>query len=421
MGRQDLQDNSIKMIHLACTRGNLGYWDYYSTVMKIEDIVNNNRVITVSESEELYTNNINEILQREIKESRIKSLKNYITDDGDRFLGSLVLAIHKGAPRWTDIDINRTFEIDGSMIDDSSLDFLNSKFGVLSLNGDEQIFALDGQHRLLGLRKAYSEKPEIGELDVPVIFVIHNHNNLERTRRLFTVLNKYAEKPQGAELIILDEDDAAAIISRKLVTHHEVLSKPNGISNSKSGTMPTNDNSSFTTLVTINTINKILFSKPNSYYTSRPSDLELDRLYSEAKLFWDSLFECFPELVMYIEGNINVQINNISINRNHESGGSLLLRPVGQKLLSQAYKAFSDSELQTFKDKIRQVDFNLSSNIWKYLFWNEKMLTGEDKLKKNLLLFMLGKYANEENVHEEMRRVYELNNMTYANHINKIN
>lgn len=202
------------MIHLACTHGNLGYWDYYSTVMKIEDIVNNNRVITVSESEELYTNNINEILQREIKESRIKSLKNYITDDGDRFLGSLVLAIHKGAPKWTDIDINRTFEIDGSMIDDSSLDFLNSKFGVLSLNGDEQIFALDGQHRLLGLRKAYSEKPEIGELDVPVIFVIHNHNNLERTRRLFTVLNKYAEKPKGAELIILDEDDAAAIIAK---------------------------------------------------------------------------------------------------------------------------------------------------------------------------------------------------------------
>lgn len=271
------------------------------------------------------------------------------------------------------------------------------------------------------MRKAYYENPEIGELDVPVIFVIHNHNNLERTRRLFTVLNKYAEKPQGAELIILDEDDAAAIISRKLVTHHEVLSKPNGISNSKSGTMPTNDQASFTTLVTINTINKILFSKPNSYYTSRPADVELDRLYCKAKLFWDTLFECFPELVLYIEGNINVQINNISINRNHESGGSLLLRPVGQKLLSQVYKMFTENELQVFKGKIKQVEFNLSSDIWKYLYWNEKMLIGEDKLKKNLLLFMLGKYTDEENIHKEMRRIYELNNVNYANHINIIN
>lgn len=120
------------MIHLACTHGNLGYWDYYSTVMKINDIVNNNRVITISESEELYTSNINEILQREIKESRIKSLKKYILEDGERFLGCLVLAIHKGGPKWTDIDINRSFEIDGSIIDESSLDLLNSKFGVLS-------------------------------------------------------------------------------------------------------------------------------------------------------------------------------------------------------------------------------------------------------------------------------------------------
>ncbi len=75
------------MIHLACTHGNLGHWDYYSTVMKIKDIVNNNRVITVSESEELYTNNINEILQREIKESRIKPLKNIFLKTVKGFLG----------------------------------------------------------------------------------------------------------------------------------------------------------------------------------------------------------------------------------------------------------------------------------------------------------------------------------------------
>ncbi len=132
---------------------------------------------------------------------------------------------------------------------------------MLSLTGDEQIFALDGQHRLLGLRKAYTEKSDIGDLDVPVTFAIHDHDNLVRTRRLFTVLNKYAEKPRGAELIILDEDDAAAIISRKLVTEHEVLSKPNGISNSKNGSIPNNDVTSLTTLVTINSVNKILFFK----------------------------------------------------------------------------------------------------------------------------------------------------------------
>ncbi len=126
-------------------------------------------------------------------------------------------------------------------------------------------------------------------------------------------------------------------------------------------------------------------------------------------------------MVDYIDGNENVEINNLSIHRNDETGGSLLLRPVGHKLLAHVYKEFQADELQIFKEKIRQVEFNLSSETWKYLYWNEKMLTGEDRLKKNLLLFMLGKYDNEDDIHAEMHRVYELNNANYNNHITVIN
>ncbi|MEM6737941.1 MAG: DNA sulfur modification protein DndB, partial [Bacteroidota bacterium] len=287
------------MIHSACTRGNLGLWDYYSTVMKASDIVENNRIITVSESEELYTTNINEILQREIKKSRIKALTRYIVDKDERFLGCIVVAIHRGNPKWTEISIGRNFQVEGSDIDDSSVDFLSSKFGVLSLTGTEQIFALDGQHRLLGIRKSVEENPNLGTLEIPIIFVIHKHDNLERTRRLFTVLNKYAEKPKGAELIILDEDAAAAIISRRLVSNHEILSNERALSTSKSGNIPSSDNNSLTTLVTINAINKILFRKAGAFYAMRPSDNELDQLYTKAKIFWDTLFQVFPELVSY--------------------------------------------------------------------------------------------------------------------------
>ena len=409
------------MIHLACTHGNLGYWDYYSTVMKVEDIVINNRIITVSESEELFTNNINEILQREIKQTRINAISVYIQNNNERFLGSIVLAIHQGDPKWTEIDINQNFEIDGLGLDDSSVDFLNSKFGVLSLIGNEQIFALDGQHRLLGLRKAYAEnQAELGKLEVPVVFVIHKHDQLDKTRRLFTVLNKYAEKPRGAELIILDEDDAAAIIARKLVSEHETLSKPNGVSNSKNGSIPKNDNTSLTTLVTINAVNKILFAKNKLFYSKRPSNEDIEVLHEKAVLFWDTIFECFPELIDYIDNNENVTINGLPIYRSHVSGGSLLLRPVGHTLLAHAFLKFEQDELQSFKDKLKSVEFNLSSNNWKYLYWNEKMLTGEDKLKKDVLFFILGKNDNDESLHAEMTRVYELNNIEYNNQIERI-
>ena len=408
------------MVHLACLRWNIGYWTYYSTVIKIKDLVTDNRVITVSESEELYTRNINRILQREINQSRIKSLKKYIKGNDERFFSSLIVAVHKGSPKWSDIDLFERIEIDGSEIDQEQVNFLGSKFGILSLTGEEEIFALDGQHRLKGLRKAYEEDESIADLEIPVIFVIHNHSQVDKTRRLFTVLNKYAEKPKGAELIILDEDDVAAINTRRLVIEHPVLSKPNALSSAKSGAISTSDNKSFTTLVTLYNINKKLYSQPASYYTVRPDDTTLESLYQKSVVFWNTLFEVFPELISYINELENLTINEAPILRNDDSGGSLLLRPVGQELIANAYTKFSANELSEFKRKLRLVNFNLSGNIWKYIFWNEKMLGKEAKLKNNLLLFLLGAYTNVDDIHHEMDRVYILNNQDYQNHIEPI-
>lgn len=199
------------MKHLACIRGVIGYWSYYSTVMKIKDIVENSTIITVPESQELYTRTIGDILQREINPTRIKQISNYITDNEERFFSNLIVAFHKGEPKWTEVEISNNFEVDNSIIDVDSITFLSNKFGVLTLTGTEEMFALDGQHRLLGIRAAFNKNPEIGELEIGITFVIHKHDFRDKTRRLFTVLNKYAEKPKGAELIILDEDDSAAI------------------------------------------------------------------------------------------------------------------------------------------------------------------------------------------------------------------
>lgn len=408
------------MIHLACLRGNIGFWTYYSTVIKVEDIVAENRIITVTESEELYTQNINRILQREIKQNRIKAISKYFEENKERFFSSLIVAIHKGNPKWTDVDLFERIKVENSTLNEDDISFLGSKYGILSLTGNEQIFALDGQHRLKGIRKAFKDKPELADVEIPVIFVIHNHTNVDKTRRLFTVLNKYAEKPRGAELIILDEDDAAAINARRLVVEHPILSKSTTLSTSKTGAIPNNDNTSLTTLVTIYNINKRIYNLPKTFYASRPDDSKLDELYEKSKSFWDLLFASFPALVEYTNGQLNIQIDNKNIVRNDNTGGSLLLRPAGQELIANAFTKFSNVEYDTFKNKIAQVDFNLSGNVWKYVFWNQKMLGKETKLKNNLLLFLLGKFNNANEINREMTRVYALNNQTYNNHIEPI-
>jgi DNA sulfur modification protein DndB len=356
--------------------------------MKIRDIVSDNRIITVSESNELYTRNINRILQREISTSRISKISNYILNTDERFFSSLVVAIHQGTPKRTDIDLYEQIEIEGSTISEDELISLGSKYGILSLSGNEQIFALDGQHRLKGIRKAFNQNPDIGDLEISLTFVIHNHDEVERTRRLFTVLNKYAEKPRGAELIILDEDDVAAINTRRLVTEHPILSKPNAISNSKTGAISNSDNQSFTTLVTLNSINKIIYNRTSTYYTQRPAEEDLNALYQKSVNYWDTFFNVYPEIVSYIDGNNEIEILEEKISRNHETGGSLLLRPVGQELIAKSYMKFNQDEIQDFSNKLRRVNFNLSNSNWKYLFWNEKMLGKEQKLKNCMLLYI---------------------------------
>ncbi len=148
-----------KYLHLPCLRGVMGNWTYYCSVMKIKDVVK--RIITVSESEELYTKNINEILQREISSVRIKQLKDYLNNNPEHFFSSIIVAIFHGDPKWSDFDLEPYFSVDNKTLDSETTEFIENKLGVLSLSGDEIIFALDGQHRIKGIREAFKQNESI--------------------------------------------------------------------------------------------------------------------------------------------------------------------------------------------------------------------------------------------------------------------
>ena len=413
----------MEKLHLPCLRGQIGEWSFFSTVMKIKDVVENNRIITVAESKELYSDNINEILQRELKTSRISALKRYLINNDERFFSSIIVAIHKGNPEWSDFDIEERFKLDKEDIDAKQIKFIENKTGILSLAGTEEIFALDGQHRLKGLRAAYNANHKIGEEDISLIYLVHDHDLKERTRRLFTVLNKYAEKPKGAELIIIDEDDAAAILTRRLVTEHPAFANTTALSDSNNGSISNTDLQSFTTLVTIHQINKILFDKPASFYTERPKKSQLDGLYEQTLKFWNLMFKIFPEIKQFINGNKKILLKGSVFNRNNKTGGSLLLRPVGQVLYARVYKEFQsggEAKLKKFIAKVRLIDFDLSGSTWKYLFWNENMLSKNDLLKKNLFNYLLGNFSNEKWIIKELTDLYDKHNLKYKNHIKPV-
>jgi DNA sulfur modification protein DndB len=387
----------MNRISLPCLRGVIGDWTFFSTIMKIKNIVTDYRIITVSESEELYTHSINEVLQREINEKRIEKIKDYLLNNAEHFFSSIIVAIHNGNPIWSDFDIETHFRIENEIIEnEEDLNFIENKLGVLTLSGEEE---------------------------VPIILVVHKNNLKERTRRLFTVLNKYAQKPNEAELIIIDEDDVSSIITRKLLETHPILSLDNAISDSNSANLSSTDYSNFSTLVIINRINKIILKENRINYTMRPNDDLIGEYYNKVVLGGNYFFEVFPITEQFIRGGLgeNRFPNGDLITRNRETGGSLLLRPVGQMLFAETYILFSSSkeELEILKEKLQGVDSNLNGSTWKYVFWNNKMLAKNDALKRNILFYLLGKYKNE-NIHNEIRGVLNNYGVEYQNRISPV-
>ena len=70
---------------------------------------------------------------------------------------------------------------------------------------------------------------ENDEFSVIVVVPSQSDSNAEfmqKYRRLFTNLNRYAKKTDNATNIMMDEDDAFAILTRKLITNNAFFKSP---------------------------------------------------------------------------------------------------------------------------------------------------------------------------------------------------
>lgn len=130
----------------------------------------------------------------------------------ERFFNALVVAMCGGQLEWRYFN-----KLEGAGIPDD----YKEKLGFLSLSGKEKMYALDGQHRMQGIKLALERgQDHLKNDNVTVIFVHHNEHSrsgLRKSRRLFTVLNKHAQKVAKRDIIYLDEDDTMAVVTRMLV------------------------------------------------------------------------------------------------------------------------------------------------------------------------------------------------------------
>lgn len=194
----------------------VGDWKYYICSMKYAEVKRQ-----VGFAYEMGANkDLNRLIQRGLS-ARTEDIKDYLLKSEHRFLGALIVASWGGEPQYQKV----------SMLDpDGMLGDLDQDFGVLSFDGTQQYFVLDGQHRLKAINDALAVDPELGKEEICVLLVSHYETpeGRERTRRLFTNINRNAKTTTTAENIALDEDDGYSILTRRFLTDHEFL-KQDGV------------------------------------------------------------------------------------------------------------------------------------------------------------------------------------------------
>ena len=234
-------------LHLPALRAHMGDWVYYISFMPMSEIA-----ARISIAESIHSaETLQELLQRQLS-NRSGDIKAYLDTQPQRFFNALVVGTYGGNPQWHEVAIRK---IESKLSDPP--DYLEGALGILTLQGTEKLFAIDGQHRVAGIQKAVEGKPELGKEEVCVIFMAgvtaekrkKDQQGFERTRRLFTTLNRYAKPVSKRDIIALDEDDVIAITTREAVESLPLFRNKVSIRQTKS--LSVSDGVSLTTIVVI--------------------------------------------------------------------------------------------------------------------------------------------------------------------------
>ena len=343
-------------------KAKMGRWEYYIVKMQMKDLAEE-----VGFASEIYNNKtLDDAIQRSLDDSRLKKeIVQYLGNRDDRFFSSIVVAALGGNPTYWPVDIANDPKF--SLL--KAAQGFNDAFGVLTFDGGQRYFALDGQHRLKAV-KTLMEQNEPGvpetpegfrEEEISIIMIVRQEARdaefLQSYRRIFSSLNRYA-KPTAKDTdanILMDEDDAIAILTRRLLTEHDFFIWKGGSDTSpylktKGKNLRAGD-PYFTTLQTLYNMNEKLLrtaerahrrfaSRENKQF--RPQEEELDAMFDELALYWNAILE---EIVVLKADPVRMREHDAKIDNPDGLADNLLFWPIGQELFADVTRILLNRRL----------------------------------------------------------------------------
>ena len=196
-------------------RGKMGSTEYYQASVPARDLARITKI--ARELEEWTERSVFERFQRDIAIKRIQNeIVPYLVRCADRFFGAFIVVIYK-----PDLFEFHPVTVRGAP-PGHPYRLAAKKLGMLTIDGGSLV-ALDGQHRLVSFREVINDnntytgphRDNVPNDELCVVFI--KHESFEKTRRIFSKVNRHAKPTTPHENIITSEDDGYSIVTRWLV------------------------------------------------------------------------------------------------------------------------------------------------------------------------------------------------------------
>jgi len=368
-------------------RGKMGSVTFYETKMRAREVTAIAR--PASEQEEWAGLGVNERLQRELNDKRVRDeIIPHLTKFADRFFGSLLILVHKpemfdyeGADKYLAKEVPAAYR--------KTL----QQMGTLTIEGGELI-VLDGQHRWAALRAIVQGQNDknasiTGEFvgDVPndeLVVVFIEHTSDETTRRIFNKINKHAKPTGRSDNIITSEDDGNAILARLLLDTDEPLG---GVYINKEGlkellvnwrsTTISPRSSQWTTISAVHQTVLDILKHHNIEFNekervSRPSEDELEQAYDHIQDWWTAVLNG----VVAFETVLDTPNAVPQVRKDHPEW-ALLLKPAVHIVIFKALiKAVERGVVREEAiSRLNRLDWTISAPLWRNI-----LITGQDRI-----------------------------------------
>lgn len=393
----------------------VGTWDYFICIMKYAEVARH-----IEFSYELRNSkDLNLIVQRGLSK-RASDITSYLLESEHRFLGAMLVAVWGGSPSYQPLAMEDS---------DGILAGIDRQFGVITFDGSQQYFALDGQHRLRAIKDALKKDPGLGSEEICVILVPHldTEDGRKATRRLFTNINRNAKSTTLSENIALDEDDGAAIITRRLLADHPILGKdgvvkifskePNEGEMKLAGlNIPVGEGKALTTIgVLYDLVKSLSFGLPQEIRatSARPSAERIEDAYSIISDRLDKLFLCYPDVTTrLIERGEHAK--NLRAPKGAEGEGHPFMRPVIQRSICRVLGLLCDQQpsivsYDSALSVLKALPTSIKSNPWSAVFNTQKnsMLTSKENITLLDKLIRIHIAPNSKTDIQQVRKLYK--------------